>query len=93
IHWGGTTAISRMAAASETAFDGKMSFGVGVSTQSFDTQSWGGALSFTATAGAASENTSQTLTIAFFGSMAGTTSDTVTLNNFTVIRYPAQSNP
>jgi hypothetical protein len=33
------------------------------------------------------------LTISFQGAMSTTTSDTVNLSNFTVIRYPAQSNP
>jgi hypothetical protein len=33
------------------------------------------------------------VTIAFLGQMSGSTSDTVSLSSFTVVRYPAQVNP
>jgi len=33
------------------------------------------------------------LTISFRGAMTASTSDLLTLGNFTVIRYPAQANP
>jgi len=33
------------------------------------------------------------LTISFLGQMSGSTSDTLTLSNFTVLRYPAEVNP
>jgi hypothetical protein len=33
------------------------------------------------------------LAISLRAQMSGTTTDTVTLRNFTVIRYPAQANP
>jgi len=36
---------------------------------------------------------SQAVRVSLRGQMAGTTSDTVFLRNFTVIRYPAQTNP
>ncbi len=93
IHWGGTTVISRAASASESAFAGKMAFGVYSGAQSWDTQRWGSSLGFAAATGTAAENTAQSLTISFRGSMAGATTDTVILRNFTVLRYPAQSNP
>jgi hypothetical protein len=31
--------------------------------------------------------------VSFLGRMAGSTGDTVTLRNLTVVRYPAQLNP
>ena len=93
IHWGGTTAISRPAAAGENAFVGRISVGIYAGAQSWDVQSWGNTLSLAATVGNATENTSASLTISLLGSMAGSTSDSVNLRNFTVIRYPAQSNP
>jgi hypothetical protein len=93
IHWGGTTIVSRAASSSETAYVGKIEIGVYSGAQAWDVQSWGSALSLAAGVGSATENTSQNLTISFYGSMAGATSDTAILRNFTVIRYPAQTNP
>ncbi|HEV2200671.1 MAG TPA: hypothetical protein VGR73_12690 [Bryobacteraceae bacterium] len=93
IHWGATTALSRGAAASETAVSGLLAFGIYVGAQSFDTQSWGGALAFAAGVGNATENSSVNLTVSFQGKMAAGTAETVVLRNFTVIHYPAQSNP
>jgi len=90
---GSTTVASRSAPASETLLAGHTNFGIDGSGQAWDTQTWGVTLSQTASAGTASENTSQTLKVSLRGQMAGTTSDSVFLRNFTVIRYPAQTNP
>lgn len=93
ILWGGATLLSRAASSSETALSGRMSFGITSGSQSWDSQSWGSNLSFAATAGSASGNIGQNLTISFQGDTASATADTLALMNFTVIRYPAQSNP
>jgi hypothetical protein len=44
-------------------------------------------------AGSAGDSIAAPITVALDGRMAAATSDTVTLRNFTVIRYPAQANP
>jgi len=90
---GSTTVASRAASASETLLVGHASFGVDQSAQVWDTQSWGAASSLSATAGSSAENTGQDLTISFGGQMAVMTTDSLVLRNFTVVRYPAQSNP
>jgi len=90
---GSTTVASRAAGATEALLAGHTSFGIFGSGQTWDTQTWGVALSLAANAGTASENTSQAVRVSLQGQMAGTTSDSVTLRNFTVIRYPAQANP
>jgi hypothetical protein len=90
---GSTAVAARAAAASETLLVGHASFGVGPSTQVWDTQSWGTALSLLTAAGTSAENTGQALTISFGGLMAAMTTDTLVLRNFTVVRYPAQTNP
>jgi hypothetical protein len=90
---GGTTLVFRSAAASETALVGRATFGLYSSGQQWDAQSWGGSLAFQTAAGAAAANTSQALTVNFLGQMAAAGTDAVALNNFTVIRYPAQVNP
>jgi hypothetical protein len=93
IHWDTTTVISRSTASAETALAGRITFGIYAGAQSWDTQSWGSALVFAAGVGSAGADTSQALTIDFRGGMSGTTSDSVNLRNFTVVRYPAQTNP
>jgi hypothetical protein len=94
VHIGGTTIVSRAAASSETLFVGKTSFGTSSSGQIWDTQSWGASsLTFAATAGPASEDITQALTVAFLGKVGTAISDSVAIRNFTVIRYPAQLNP
>ena len=90
---GGTTLVFRSAAASETALVGRAAFGLYSSGQQWDAQSRGGSLAFQTAAGAAAANTSQALTVNFLGQMAAAGTDAVALNNFTVIRYPAQVNP
>jgi hypothetical protein len=93
IHVGGTTVLSRTAAASETALVGRVSFAINSAAQRWDVQSWGSSLTLQAGTGVANENTQQALTVSFLGDMAAGGADTVVLNNFSVIRYPAQVNP
>ena len=93
INWGSTTVLSRTTVAAETALAGRTTLGIGSGSQIWNGESWGNALSFATSVGSAAQNTVQNLTISFLGEMAGSTSDTVNLSNFTVIRYPAQSNP
>jgi len=90
---GNTTVASRSGAANEALVAGHTSFGVSGSGQTWDSQTWGVALGLESNAGSASENTSQAVRVSLQGQMAGTTSDSVFLRNFTVIRYPAQANP
>jgi hypothetical protein len=90
---GGTTVASRGAAATDALLAGHTSFGIYGGGQLWDTQTWGIALSLAANAGTASENTAQAVRVSLQAQMAGTTSDSVFLRNFTVIRYPAQANP
>ena len=90
---GGTTVASRAASATETVLTGHTSLGVYATGQAWDTQSWGGSLSFAANAGDASEDLSQTLRVSLRGQMAGSTTDSVVLRNFTVTWSPAQANP
>ncbi len=93
ILWAGTALLTRTAPAAETGLVGRMTFGISPGTQSWDAQSWGTNLTLASAVGSGSANTTLNLTIAFDGQMAAATSDAVILNNFTVIRYPAQINP
>ncbi len=93
VAWGGTPIISRTATAADTGFAGTLDFEIGASTQTWSGQSWGSSLAFAAALGSASANTGLNLTISFLGQMSGSTSDSLTLSNFTVVRYPVQVNP
>ena len=93
VHWGGTTLVSRSAAAGETAAGGRAEAGIDASGAHWRVESWGATLAFAASAGSASDSLAAPLTISFLGRMAGSTSETVTLRNLTVVRYPAQQNP
>jgi hypothetical protein len=93
VQMGGTTVSSRSGTAGEVLLAGHSSFGLYGGGQVWDTQSWGNALTLAVSAGTAGEDTSQPLKVSLKGQMAGTTSDSVFLRNFTVIRYPAQANP
>jgi len=88
---GSTTVALRSAPATEALLAGRTNFGINSSGQTWDTQTWGVTLSQAATAGTASEMTSQALRVSLQGQMAATTSDSVFLSNFTVTRYPQTS--
>jgi len=90
---GGTTVASRSGAANEPLLAGHTSFGVYGGGQIWDTQTWGIGLILNVNGGTTSEDPSQAIKVSLRGQMAGATSDSVILRNFTVIRYPAQTNP
>jgi hypothetical protein len=90
---GNTTVASRSGASNEVMLAGHTSFGFYGGGQTWDTQTWGIGSILTVTAGNASEDPSQALRVSLRGQMAGATADSVSLRNFTVIRYPAQANP
>jgi hypothetical protein len=93
VHWGSTMIVSRSAVAGETAAGGWADAGVDSSGAHWRVESWGASLAFAVSAGSASDSLAAPLTVSFLGSMAASTSDTVTLRNLTVVRYPAQQNP
>ncbi len=94
VHVGNTVVMARNAAASETVLGGRVSFGIYTSSQEqWDAQNWGSSTSLQAGAGSATEDTTQPLKVDFRGQMTASGTDNVILRNFSVIRYPVQSNP
>jgi hypothetical protein len=90
----GTTVSTRTAASSESLLAGHTSFGLHSGAQTWDTTTWGSStLALAASAGTAAISPTQAVTVSFQGEMGGAGTDTVILSNFTVIRYPAQTNP
>jgi len=93
VHIGGTTAVSRAAPATETLVVGHTAFGIFSGGQVWDSQSWGASLSASVGAGTSAVDITQPLTVDFRGLVGAAGTDTVALSNFTVVRYPAQTNP
>jgi hypothetical protein len=94
ISWGGTPILTRAGSSADTAFAGILDFAVNASAQQpWSGQNWGSTLALGAAVGSASVNTALSVTIAFLGQMASSTTDTLALSSFTVVRYPTQVNP
>jgi hypothetical protein len=90
---GTSTVVARSAAAGETRLSGETDFSIYGTSQVWDSTTWGTGLALAATTGTSAEDTSQAITVSFRGQMVSATTDSVSLRNFTVIRYPAQVNP
>ncbi len=93
VRWGGSSLVTRSAAAAESVVTGRAEAGVHAGGAQWNVQSWGTALSLAVGAGNATDSLAAPLTVDFLGRMAWATTETLTLRNFTVIRYPAQANP
>jgi hypothetical protein len=93
LRWGSTVLLSRTAAPSESALALRGSTGVHASGASWTIQSWGTNLPLASGIGNATDAVFSGIAISLTGSLSASGSDTVALRNFTVIRYPAQSNP
>ena len=93
IHWGGTTIVSRNGGAGDAYIAGRIEFGTHSGGAQWSLQSWGTALSLASGVGNAADSLGSPLVIDLLWKIASSTTNTVTLRNFTVVRYPAQSNP
>lgn len=93
ISWQNTVILSRSASASEILLAGRGSSALDSAGAQWSTESWGASMTYAVEAGVATDDTSVALTINFRASMSGSSSDSIKLRNFTVLRYPAQANP
>ena len=87
IHWGATTILHRDAAAGEALVTGRADAALLASSAQLNSQSWGALLPFNTTVSSATDSYTGGLTIDFRG-MVVQTGDTLTLGNFTVVRFP-----
>ncbi len=90
LKWGDMTLISRTAETSETLLTGRSDLGIYSTGSQWSTQNWGVTAAFAASVGTTADTGSAGVVIDFLGTMAATTTDTLTLRQFTVLRYPAQ---
>jgi hypothetical protein len=93
VHWGGSVLVSRGGGASESMVSGKADAALHSGGAQLSALTWGAALTLQSLVLASSESLSAPLTIDFLGKMNAVSGETVTLRNFTVVRYPAQQNP
>lgn len=89
VNWGNTVLTKRSAAVSEAFISGWAEAGANTSACQLSVQSWGTALNLAAGVLNAYDSLSYPIVLTFQGQMAATTTDTVTLRNFSVVRYPA----
>ena len=87
IHWGATTILQRDAGASDTLVTGRANAAILAAGAQLDSQSWGTVLPFSASVASAADAYTNGLTIDFLGMLA-LTGDTLTLANYTVVRFP-----
>jgi hypothetical protein len=87
IHWGATTILQRDAGAGDTLVTGRANAAILAAGAQLDSQSWGTVLPFSASVASAADSYTSGLTIDFQGMLAQT-GDTLTLANYTVVRFP-----
>jgi hypothetical protein len=88
VHWGTTQLLLRGAGASETLVSGWAEAGADATGSQLSIQSWGTALPAVTGLKSTSDSFASPILLTFQGGMAATTTDTLTLRNFSVVRYP-----
>jgi hypothetical protein len=89
VMWGNTVIVQRNGAVSDAFISGRADAGANTSTCQMSVETWGAVLGLAAGVLNAYDSLSYNIVLAFQGQMAATTTDTVTLRNFSVVRYPA----
>jgi hypothetical protein len=88
VDWGATTIVHRDALAAETLVSGRADAGVLPSSAQLSSQTWGAStLAFSVNAAVAADAYANGIVVAFQG-LTANGNDTLTLNNFTVVRIP-----
>jgi len=88
--WGSTVAVDRIAPALEAMVAGKAESALYAGGAQLRAETWGSTLTYAAGIANATDSVVPPLKVDFQAKMLQTTSETVTLRNFTVVRYPAQ---
>jgi hypothetical protein len=90
VNWGGSMIATRAAAAGETALAGQINAGINGGGAQWNTQTWGSTSALATSTGSAPDSLASQIVINFLGQVSTGSADSVSLKNFTVIRYPAQ---
>jgi hypothetical protein len=87
VHWGATTLLARNAAAVDEQATGRAEAALTAVGAQLSHQSWGTSLAFAAGIGKSTDDFTAGVTVDF-QAMTGQSGETVTLKNFTVVRFP-----
>lgn len=90
LRWGNTILLSRNGAAGDSLFAGRTDAAIAAAGALTSTQSWGTVSPLASTAVLAADEVSNSVEIVFSGNTASGSSDQLTLQTFTVLRYPAR---
>jgi hypothetical protein len=88
VKWGLTSVTARDGAAGETLVSGRADAAIHAGGAQIGAQSWGATLPFAASVAAAPDSGANGVTVEFVGRMSLSGGDTLTLRNFTVVRFP-----
>jgi len=88
-NWGNTVLVKRAGAVGDAFVSGWAEAGANAAACQMSVQSWGTLMGLAAGVANAYDSLSYPIVVAFQGQMSATTTDTVTLRNFSVVRYPA----
>jgi hypothetical protein len=87
VHWGGTTVLSRNASAVDAQATGRADAALTAAGAQLSHQSWGTSLALAAGVGKSTDDYTAGVTVDFQAKTVQT-GETVTLKNFTVVRFP-----
>ena len=90
VYWGSTVLVDRMAGAAELMIAGKGESAVYSGGAQLRSESWGTLIGYAASVTNATNSVVPPMIIDFQAQMLEATTETITLRNFTVVRYPAQ---
>jgi hypothetical protein len=90
--WGASTLLTRSGNSTDTVMAGRADAIATTSGTQWSGSSWGSVTAFAVSAGITSDNFAGPVTVTFSGRMNAAGTDSLTLRNYAVIRYPAVSN-
>lgn len=90
VAWGTATMVQRTASAQDAIVTGHGDATFGLAGTTLDMQSWGTVLPLSSLVEPASDALSNAIVVDFNAGLNATGTDTVSLQNYTILRYPAQ---
>jgi hypothetical protein len=90
VHWGDATMVMRTATTRDTLVTGRGDATIGPAGTTLDVQTWGTSLSLDSRLAMTTDVLSQDIPVSFLAALTAAGTDTISLQNYTVLRYPAQ---
>lgn len=90
VNWGGTVMVQRAGSAADAVVTGHGDATPGPAAATLDMQTWGTTLALNSTVAMSSDPLNADINIQFQGAVSSAGTDAITLQNYTILRYPAQ---